>query len=168
MITVVPQDDDWNSIADLTSDNSWRADKMRSYFERLENCRYVPPPGTLQNDIKHIFSSIGQLFPGTENWRDHADGHGFKGWLATSEADPLLVLKDEQLLALLLNGVRKALVDHLGSPPVGIETRFDPNDARNADSSPEGLAFTPWPSTMANATARGIFCCVSRSSFHRT
>ena len=49
MITVVPQDDDWNSIADLTGDPSWRADRMRSYFERLENCRYVPAPGTAES-----------------------------------------------------------------------------------------------------------------------
>ncbi|MGA8530137.1 MAG: GMC family oxidoreductase, partial [Acidobacteriaceae bacterium] len=143
MITVVPQDDDWNFIADLTGDASWRADKMRSYFERLENCRYVAAPGTLQGDVERVFSSIGQLFQGRESWRDEADGHGFKGWLTTSEADPLLVLKDKELLTLLLNGVREALVDHLGSPVVGVETRFDPNDSRNTDSSPEGLVFTP-------------------------
>lgn len=143
MITVIPQDDDWNFIADLTGDASWRADTMRSCFERLENCRYVPAPGSLQGDVDQVFSSVGQFFSGKEPWRDHADGHGFKGWLTTSEADPLLVLKDKELLALLLNGVRETLVDHLGSPPLGIETRFDPNDARNADSSPEGLVFTP-------------------------
>lgn len=142
MITVIPQDDDWNFIADLTGDPSWRAEKMRSYFERLENCRYVPAPGTLQGGVEQLFSSIGQLFRG-EKWRSDAEGHGFKGWLTTSEADPLLVLKDKELLTLLLNGVREALVDHLGSPPLGIETRFDPNDARNTNSSPEGLVFTP-------------------------
>lgn len=143
MITVVPQDDDWNLIADLTGDASWRADKMRSYFERLENCRYLPAPGSVKADINQALSSIAQFFEGNENWRDQAHGHGFSGWLTTSEADPLLVLKDKELLRLLLNGVREALVDHLGSPPVGIETRFDPNDARNTNSSPEGLAFTP-------------------------
>lgn len=143
MITVVPQDDDWNSIAALTGDASWHADKMRSYFERLENCRYVAAPGTLRADVENALSSVGRFFRGKENWRDRSEGHGFRGWLATSEADPLLVLRDPQLITLLLNGVREALVDHLGSPPLGIETRFDPNDARNGDSSPEGLAFTP-------------------------
>ncbi|MGA8162586.1 MAG: GMC oxidoreductase [Acidobacteriaceae bacterium] len=143
MITVVPQDDDWNFIADLTGDVSWCADKMRPYFERLEDCRYVPAPGTVKGDVEQVLSSIGQLFQGSETWRDHADGHGFNGWLTTSDADPLLVLKDNELLTLLLNGVREALVDHLGSPLLGVETRLDPNDARNADSSPEGLVFTP-------------------------
>jgi len=143
MITVVPQDDDWHFIADLTGDDSWRPDTMRSYFERLENCRYVPAPGTVEGDAEQVLSSIGRLFQGRETWHDHADGHGFSGWLTTSEADPLLVLKDQELLTLLLNGVREALVDHLGSPVLGVETRLDPNDARNADSSPEGLVFTP-------------------------
>ena len=143
MITVVPQDDDWNSIADLTGDPSWRADRMRSFFERLENCSYVPAPGSLKADVNQVFSSIAQLFKGREKWRDQSQGHGFKGWLTTSEADPLLVLKDQELLGLLLNGVRDALVENIGSSAVGIETRLDPNDSGNADSGPEGLAFTP-------------------------
>ncbi len=41
MITVVPQDSDWNHIARCTGDDSWRADNMRGYFARLENCKYV-------------------------------------------------------------------------------------------------------------------------------
>ena len=153
MITVVPQDDDWNSIADLTGDVTWRADKMRSYFERLENCRYLPAPGSVKADVNQVLSSIAQLFKGHESWRDQSEGHGFKGWLTTSEADPLLVLKDEELLGLLLNGVRDALVDHIGSPAVGIETRLDPNDSRNANSGPEGLAFTPL--AVANGKRNG-------------
>lgn len=143
MITVVPQDDDWNYIAALTGDGSWRAPEMRSCFERLENCRYVPAPGTVKADVDQALSTIAQLFQKKEDWHDHADGHGFNGWLSTSEADPLLVLKDQELIGLLLNGVREVLVDHLGSAPLGIETRLDPNDSRNSDSSPEGLVFTP-------------------------
>src|SRR5262245_13774643 len=46
MITVIPQDGDWNAIAQLTGDDSWGAAHMRSYFERLEDCRYVPPLNT--------------------------------------------------------------------------------------------------------------------------
>ena len=37
MITVLPQDSDWNYIAQITGDASWNAEKMNSYFERLEN-----------------------------------------------------------------------------------------------------------------------------------
>ena len=143
MITVVPQDEDWDYIAAVTGDGSWRADAMRSCFERVENCQYVPAPGTVKADVDQALSSIAQLFQAKEDWRNHTDGHGFNGWLTTSEADPLLVLKDKELIGLLLNGVRDVLADHLGSPIVGIETRLDPNDSRNSDSSPEGLAFTP-------------------------
>lgn len=143
MITVVPQDDDWNFIAQLTGDSSWCADKMRSYFERLECCRYVSAPGTLEADAARVLSTIGQLFTGKEDWHDRTEGHGFHGWLTTSEADPLLVLKDHEIVRLLLGSVRETLADHLGSPVVGIETRLDPNDSRNGSSGPEGLAFTP-------------------------
>lgn len=143
MITVVPQDDDWNLIADLTGDSSWRADRMRRYFERLENCQYIPAPGSVKGDVHQVLSSVALFFQGRESWRDHSEGHGFHGWLSTSEADPQLVLKDKELLKLLVNGVREALVDHIGSPVLGVETRLDPNDALNADSSPEGLVFTP-------------------------
>ncbi len=163
MITVIPQDDDWNCIAKLTGDDSWRAEKMRTYFERLENCRYVPAPGTLAGDVDQAFSTIGELFQGKEDWRNQDGGHGFKGWLTTSEADPLLVLKDKNIIKILLNGVREALVDHLGSPALGIETRFDPNDSRNMNSSPEGLVFTPL--AVANGKRNGpreFLLCVAQ------
>ncbi|HEV2133289.1 MAG TPA: GMC family oxidoreductase [Terracidiphilus sp.] len=143
MITVVPQDEDWNYIASITGDSTWNADSMRSYFEQLEDCRYVPAPGSAQSDVQKIFSSIGSFFGGHEDWRDQTNGHGFNGWLATSEADPALIFKDDELLRLLLDSVKGALVDHLGPVDVGIQTRFDPNDSRYRNSSPEGLIFTP-------------------------
>ncbi len=143
MITVVPQDDDWNGIAELTGDASWRADKMRGYFERLEDCHYVPAPGTVGGDVDEVVSTIAGFLERKEDWRARSDGHGFDGWLATSEADPALVLKDSELVRLLLNGVREVLVDQIGPVGVGIETRLDPNDTRYGDSSPEGLVFTP-------------------------
>ena len=42
MIFVCPHDADWNQLADLTGDPSWRAEQMRAYFERLEHCDYRP------------------------------------------------------------------------------------------------------------------------------
>jgi choline dehydrogenase len=143
MITVIPQDDDWNYIAGVTGDSSWQAENMRGYFERLERCTYVAEPGSVRAAIENTLSTIGGFFQGKEGWRDHSEGHGFKGWLSTSEADPALVLKDEELICLLLNGVKETLVDHVGSLGLGVDTRFDPNDARNTGSNPEGLVFTP-------------------------
>ena len=40
MITVYPNDADFDAIADLTGDPSWGAAAMRPYFERLERCTY--------------------------------------------------------------------------------------------------------------------------------
>lgn len=36
------QDTDWNYIAELTGDDSWRADKMREHLVSLENATYAP------------------------------------------------------------------------------------------------------------------------------
>jgi choline dehydrogenase len=143
LITVIPQDSDWSNIAAITGDASWAPAKMRSFFERLENCKYVHHPGRLEALVRGVISSVAEFFTGKEDWRDRTHGHGFDGWLTTSEADPKLVLKDKELIALLLDAVVKALHDELGHALTGIESRFDPNDSRYSSSSPEGLAFTP-------------------------
>src|SRR5262249_1787055 len=38
MITVYPHNRDWDALAQLTGDESWNSDHMRTYFERLERC----------------------------------------------------------------------------------------------------------------------------------
>src|SRR5215475_447561 len=43
MIMVYPHNADWNGISDLTGDPSWRAENMRRYFTRIENCRHRWP-----------------------------------------------------------------------------------------------------------------------------
>ena len=60
MITVMPQDSDWNSIAQLTGDDSWKAEKMNGYFERMENCTYVPRPGSVRSDFSNVLARIGR------------------------------------------------------------------------------------------------------------
>lgn len=143
MITVIPQDSDWDNIAAITGDESWRARHMREYFARLERCQYVAPPNSAHGVVRGILSSLGELLRGNGNWRDWSHGHGFHGWLPTSEADPKLVLKDKDLVLLLLGAVKAALFTHSGNHLTRTLTRFDPNDSRNAAHSPEGLAFTP-------------------------
>jgi choline dehydrogenase len=143
MITVVPQDSDWDGIAAITGDESWGAKHMHSYFARLENCKYVPSPDSPAGAAKGVLSSIAELLKGEDDWRDWTHGHGFSGWLPTSEADPKLVLKDPELVTLLLAGAKLALLDHIGNPLIRAASRFDPNDSRNGKESPEGLAFTP-------------------------
>ena len=143
MITVLPQDSDWNYIAQITGDASWNAEKMNSYFERLENCTYVPRPGSLPYDGEAAFSAITEFLKGHDDWKDLHHGHGFDGWLTTSEADPRLALGDKEIVISLLNGIKAALEAEIGNPILRLITGFDPNDYRNRRYSPEGISFTP-------------------------
>ncbi len=63
MIFVYPHDEDWQEIADLTGDASWRPDRMRRYFQRLERCSYRP--------VQWLLSRFGI----------NPSRHGFDGWL---------------------------------------------------------------------------------------
>ena len=42
MILVYPSNSDWDQLADLTGDPSWRSPAMWKYFQRIENCRHRP------------------------------------------------------------------------------------------------------------------------------
>ena len=72
MITVTPQDKDWNGIAELTSDDSWRAERMNGYFTRLENCHYRPRPGSAKYIGKGLLWSALALLKGRSDWKDWA------------------------------------------------------------------------------------------------
>lgn len=143
MITVLPQDSDWNYIAGITGDDSWSADRMRQYFTRIEDCSYVPPPGSPKAAIRGFLSSLVDLVRGDLDWREGSSGHGFDGWLTTSTADPDLALKDPGLIGMLLSCLKEVLRNDIGDIITGIQSRFDPNDPRTAALSPEGLAVTP-------------------------
>ncbi len=153
MITVTPQDVDWNYIADLTGDNSWRAERMNGYFARLENCHYRPRPGSFKYAAKGALWSMFALLRGRRDWRDWAHGHGFSGWLTTSEADPHDLLRDKALVKLVLNSVKLALKTGLGNPFLSFLTTLDPNDSRNGWDMREGLALTPL--AVANGKRNG-------------
>lgn len=143
MITVLPQASDWDGIAAITDDTSWRAENMRQYFTRIENCKYIPNPDSPKGVFEGLLSSVGSLFGGDKDWQDWSHGHGFSGWLPTCEADPAAVLRDPELVGVLLDSIRATLATNPGNPLVRLGTRFDPNDSRNERQSPEGIAFTP-------------------------
>ncbi len=120
MILVYPHDSDWDRIAELTADTSWSSANMRRYFERLERCEY--------------------------RVAEAAGGHGFRGWLATSLADPLLLARDALVQKLLFETVTQAL----GALQSGIDRLWgrlrqgvDPNDARFAGERADGLCMMP-------------------------
>ncbi|KAL7904239.1 hypothetical protein GGI35DRAFT_489950 [Trichoderma velutinum] len=69
LITIKPQNSDWNDIVSLTGDQSWTSGLMEQYWQRLENNQYLPS-GT--------------------------SGHGFDGWFDTSLTDVNLFLEDNK------------------------------------------------------------------------
>ena len=81
MIMVYPHNKDWNDIADMMDDPSWKAANMRRYFQRLEDCRHRP-----------VWRCLQRLL----GW--NPTRHGFGGWLTVEKALPLSVLGDIDLI----------------------------------------------------------------------
>jgi choline dehydrogenase-like flavoprotein len=126
MIWVLPHDADWNHIADLTGDRSWRASHMRRYAHRIEDCRYRP-----------LWRALGRLGTG---WT----GHGWGGWLATEKAMPHEALGDDDLRGFVL---RSSGIFADGQPPTGIlrwlRSAADPNARTWLRRCFEGICYTP-------------------------
>ncbi|KAI1874877.1 hypothetical protein JX265_003563 [Neoarthrinium moseri] len=76
LISIKAFDSDWEYIADLTGDDSWRSSNMQTYFEQIERSAYLP------NSVV---------------------GHGFHGWLWTSLTSLSLVVEDQKLLSLIIS-----------------------------------------------------------------
>ena len=90
MIFLYPHDADWDGIAALTGDRSWKASHMRRYAKRLEQCRHRP--------LWALARRLG--FDPT--------AHGWDGWLSTERAFPLQALTDDALTRLILGSMEMA------------------------------------------------------------
>ena len=90
MIFVAPHNDDWDAIAALTGDDSWRATEMRRYFERIEDCRHRP-----------FWRWLGKL--GINPTR-----HGWRGWLSTESRSRSLRSTTSRCCATLFESARAA------------------------------------------------------------
>jgi choline dehydrogenase len=75
MLFIYPHDQDWDDIAELTGDNSWRAHNMRKYFRRLEKCEYCQPdaPGHGFNGYMNASLFDEQIFALAPEIRDLAE-----------------------------------------------------------------------------------------------
>jgi choline dehydrogenase len=128
MILVYPHNADWDGIAGLTGDPSWRAEAMRRYFERLEDCRYRPLERTL-----------ARLGPNPSR-------HGWDGWLSVEKEVPAAALGDFGLVQVLLHSAGDAF-EEIGQPIerlIGlVESKADPNDWRLAEADAVGVRYTP-------------------------
>jgi choline dehydrogenase len=69
MICIAPHHSDWDCLAAMTCDKSWKSEAMHKYFQRVERCQYVARP---------LVPDVQELNPGQ---------HGFDGWLPLSRPD---------------------------------------------------------------------------------
>jgi len=129
MILIYPHNADWDDIAASTGDSTWRADNMRRYFERIENCQHRP--------LKRWIAKLTGFNPAR---------HGFDGWLTTELAMPMESLGNRRLRKVL----EQLAVD--ASSQIGarlkrlrgfFKTRGDPNDWRQVKASAAGLRLVP-------------------------
>ena len=128
MILLYPHNADWDGIATLTGDSSWRSDNMRNYFERMENCHH--------REAERVLSEVGI----------NPSRHGFKGWLQTEKATPMVSLKNRDLLEVLFESVAEAAKD-IGSAADEVrwlaQGQLDPNDWRTVQEDSFGIRYTP-------------------------
>ncbi len=129
MIFVYPHNQDWDDIAALTGDSSWRAERMRRYFELLEDCRHRP--------LKRWIARLTGFNPAR---------HGFAGWLTTELAMPMESLGNRHLRHVLEELAMDASVQighRLKRLRSFFKTRGDPNDWRQVKANASGLRFVP-------------------------
>ncbi|MCA1707014.1 MAG: GMC family oxidoreductase N-terminal domain-containing protein, partial [Actinobacteria bacterium] len=144
LTTVYPHNSDFDNIAECTGDRSWRSDVMRSYFERMEHFRL---PRLLSSGL---LSKLSSSLPSVADPIVNPGRHGFRGWLPTTFGDPELVIRDSQLLEVVLAAAEESLVDFLQRPlrPLeGLGSLVDPNDWRVATQRLQGLFLVPMSTT---------------------
>jgi choline dehydrogenase len=98
LVTVYPHNSDWDHIADITDDPTWKSDNMRMYFERLERCEYPQRP---------------------EAGGPNSARRGFDGWLSISPADPFRALgrdQDRELLQQIAIAAVETLLKRVRNP----------------------------------------------------
>ncbi|HKY09017.1 MAG TPA: GMC family oxidoreductase, partial [Candidatus Binatia bacterium] len=140
MILIYPHNADWDYIANLTGDDSWRADHMRRYFERLENCRHRP--------FFHWLKNLTRWNP---------TRHGFAGWLPAERARPPRdALKDRDMMNVIERSAVGAMA-HLEHPLKRlfwfVRAKGDPNDWRTVRRNAFGIRYIP--QTTGNASRVG-------------
>jgi choline dehydrogenase-like flavoprotein len=128
MILVYPHNSDWDYIAELTGDSSWRASNMRTYFERLENCGHRP--------LHRWLAKIGI----------NRTRHGWKGWLRTEKCIPMSAMHNSTLAKVMLESGHQAF-DDIGEKLKRVrwffEGQLDPNDWRLVEKNSIGLRYVP-------------------------
>jgi len=155
MIVVRPNDSDWEQIADLTNDDSWRAKNLQPYFAKFEKCLYIDEyRGFLANLLGWLtqawFAILRLVNPRLLLDRG---GHGDQGWQPTRFIAPKLIEKiletDSQFATVLIQSAFKVIEKNDSLTALlkrylirlGFIRSFDPNDVSTRASSDEGGVF---------------------------
>ena len=128
MIFLYPHNADWDGIAALTGDSSWHSRHMRKYFQRLEDCHH--------RGIYRLLSKLGI----------NPTRHGFKGWLSTEKAVPMISLTNIDLIDTLIESSKAAIQDigHLSERIRWLaQGMLDPNDWRTDEENSFGIRYMP-------------------------
>ena len=129
MIMVYPHNADWDHIAALTGDRSWRARNMRRYYQRLENCRHRWP-------YRLLYRLTG--------W--NPTKHGFSGWLSVEKAIPPVALTDHELVSIILKAAWTTFWELAGfwkRITWFLQSQGDPNDWRLVKKNAVGVHYAP-------------------------
>lgn len=133
MILMYPANSDWDAIAELTGDPSWRAEAMRGYFEKMEDCRHRTP-------YRRLFELLG--------W--NPTRHGFGGWLRTDVAIPKAAIGSHKLRDVIVDsavavreGIRNRLLVRIKRFLWALQSQFDPNDWRLVGDDADGIRYAP-------------------------
>ena len=139
MITVYPHESDWDHIAEVTGDDSWRAQNMRKYFDRIERAQYrdgsiilnlLEPGQAIANRLRRLTASAEG---------ERARGERGAGWLTVTQADPKLLLDDiKGVLKFVAAGFHVAKGQGLDAMP-----GWNPNDPAVAEGNKEGVNVIP-------------------------
>ena len=130
MILVYPHNQDWDYIAQLTGDDSWRAPAMRRHFERLENCHH--------RKLHRWLAKIGI----------NPTRHGWKGWLHTEKCLPMAAMGNRALRDVIVTSAIESFLQD-GCLQEGeralwaVEGGGDPNDWCLVRQSAVGTHYLP-------------------------
>jgi choline dehydrogenase len=125
MIFVAPSNSDWDQLADITGDPSWRATEMWKYFQRVENCRHRP--------ARRFWRKLGF----------DPSRHGWSGWLPTEKAKPEEAIRNDQVQRVIAESVSNTFRE-FGKPSVArLEGFLDPNDWRVVERDEIGARYVP-------------------------
>jgi choline dehydrogenase-like flavoprotein len=128
LIFIAPPDADWDTIADVTGDMSWRGENMARYLARLERCRY--------RWGARLLAMLGL----------GATGHGWRGWLRTEKALPRAAIDDGDVVRVLADSAVRALGQKRGLLRrlwILLRSFGDPNDRAVLATGAEGLFYLP-------------------------